>query len=363
MEETFLYRKIADSIRMQILRGELQPGEQLPSVRIMAGQWGCTLGTIQRAYQELVRHGLITSRPGQGTRVVDRLPMRTDIALQKASLIHRAESFLLEVLTSGYMPEEIEDAVRIALDRWRVVEEQAVPPALLPIRFVGSHDLAITWLAGHFPEIVPGFMLKVGFMGSLGGLNALAENRADLAGSHLWDEHSDTYNLPFVQRCLPGRRMALVTLAYRRLGLILPAGNPDGVEGLEDLTRSGLRFVNRQAGSGTRVWLDAKLHNLGIKVQSVAGYEDERATHSEVARAISEGEARLGLGLEAAASPFGLDFISLTKERYDLVMHESFYQLPAMQKLIGWLSTQGKQAFSRLVGYDTSDTGQVVIVE
>ena len=94
MDETFLYRKIANSIRMQILRGELRPGQQLGSVRLMAGQWGCTLGTIQRAYQELVRHGLVTSRPGQGTRVVDRLPGRGETALQKATLIHRAEVIL-----------------------------------------------------------------------------------------------------------------------------------------------------------------------------------------------------------------------------------------------------------------------------
>lgn len=362
MDETFLYRKIADAIRMQIMRGELHPGEQLLSVRAMAERWGCTLGTIQRAYHELVRHGLVTSRPGQGTRVVDRLPERGEAALHKASLIHRAESFLLEVLTAGYMPEEVEDAVRQALDRWRVVERQAAAPAALIIRFAGSHDLAITWLAGHFSEIVPGYMLQVGFMGSMGGLTALAENRVDLAGSHLWDEVTDTYNLPYIQRLMPGRRLATVNIAYRHLGLIVPPGNPDGVVGLEDLTRSGLSFVNRQAGSGTRVWLDARLRQMGIVPQSIAGYADERATHSEVARAVAEGNARIGLGLEAATRPFGLDFILQTRERYDLVMHESFYQLPAMQKLVGWLVSQGQQAFAGLTGYDTSITGQSTMI-
>lgn len=362
MDETFLYRKIADSIRMQILRGELRPGQQLGSVRLMAGQWGCTLGTIQRAYQELVRHGLVTSRPGQGTRVVERLPGRGEAALQKATLIHRAESFLLEVLTAGYMPDEVEDAVRLALDRWRVVEQQTAAPAALTIRFAGSHDLAVTWLAGHFAEIVPGYMLQVGFMGSTGGLTALAENRVDLAGCHLWDEESDTYNVPYLLRLLPGRRLVRVTLAYRRLGLILPAGNPDGVSELIDISRSGLRFINRQAGSGTRVWLDAKLRRLGISPRSIAGYQDERATHSEIARVIAEGDARAGLGLEAAARAFGLDFIPLTRERYDLVMYESFYLLPAMQKLVGWLGSQGQQAFSGLVGYETGETGLSEII-
>jgi putative molybdopterin biosynthesis protein len=362
MDETHLYRKIAESIRMQIMRGELQPGEALPSVRVMAVRWGCTLGTIQRAYQELARHGLITSRPGQGTRVVERLPARGEIALQKAALIHRAEAFLLEVLTAGYMPEEVEDAVRIALDRWRVVEQQAVTPLSQVIRFAGSHDLAVTWLAGHFAEIVPGYRLKLSFMGSMGGLSTLAENQADMAGCHLWDEQSDTYNLPYVQRVLPGRRLALVTLAYRRLGLIVPSGNPDHVHGLADLSQPGIRFVNRQPGSGTRLWLDANLKRLNISQQSIQGYSDERITHSEVARAVADGTAQVGLGLEAAAHPFGLDFIQLAYERYDLVMSESVYQLPAIQRLLDWLGRNGQKAFAGLAGYDTSDTGQSTLI-
>lgn len=361
MDETFLYRKITEAVRMQILRGELRPGEQLPSVRAMAEQWGCTLGTIQRAYQELVRHGLVTSRPGQGTRVVDQLPSRSENALHKANLIHRADAFLLEVLTAGYLPEEVEQAVSTALDRWRVIEQQASSPAALMIRFAGSHDLAVTWLAGHFGEIVPGYLLNLRFMGSLGGLTELAEGRVDVAGSHLWDEESNTYNLPFIQRLMPDRRLALVTLAYRRLGLIVLPGNPGGLVGLNDLTRKGLRFVNRQAGSGTRVWLDARLRKLGIAFASILGYEDECATHSEVARTVADGRAQVGLGLEAAAHPFGLDFLPLVRERYDLVMHESFYQTPAMQKLVAWLSSQGKQALSGLAGYDTSATGEALV--
>jgi putative molybdopterin biosynthesis protein len=362
MDETYLYRKIADSIRMQILHGELHPGEQLPSVRKMAEQWDCTLGTIQRAYKELARNGLITSRPGQGTRVVDRLSGRGEAALQKASLIHRAESFLLEVLTAGYLPEEVEEAVRLALDRWRVVEQQTTAPAGLVLRFAGSHDLAVTWLAGHFGEIVPGHILQIGFMGSMGGLSALVENHADLAGCHLWDEDTDIYNLPYIGRIFQGKRMAIVSLAYRRLGLIVPAGNPDNVTGLADLVQPQLRFVNRQAGSGTRVWLDANLRRIEIPGTSIIGYDDERVTHSEVARAVADGVARVGLGLEAAAMAFGLDFVMLTRERYDLVMPESVFQLPTIQKLIDWLEKKGAQAFTGLRGYDTSITGQSLII-
>ena len=362
MDETFLYRRIAESIRMQILRAEFRPGESLPSVRAMAAQWGCTLGTIQRAYQELVRHGLVTSRPGQGTRVVERLPMRGEAALQKATLIHRAEAFLLEVLTAGYMPEEIEDAVRLALDRWRAVEQLAPITAAQTMRFVGSHDLVVTWLAGHLPEIVPGYQLQVGFTGSMGGLTALVENRADLAGCHLWDAQTDSYNLPYLRRMLPQQRLMLVNLAHRRLGLIIPPGNPDQITGLADLARPGLRFVNRQAGSGTRIWLEAKLSQLGILPHQIEGYTDERITHSEVARAVADGSAHLGLGLEAAASAFGLDFILLTREQYDLVMTEAMFQLPAMQKLIDWLVREGRRAFVGFSGYEFEQLGQTSLI-
>lgn len=357
MAEDFLYLKIAESIRMQILHGEMKPGDKLGSMREMAVKYNCTVGTIQHAYQALARQGLIRSRPGQGTRVAESLQNRNESSLHKAHLIHRAEAFLLEVLTAGYTPAEAEAAVRTALDRWRVVETESQAQSVMTIRFGGSHDLAVTWLAGHFAEIVSGHSLDIGFTGSMGGLTALAENKIDLAGCHLWHEQSNTYNVPFVRQIMPGRRIARVTLAYRQLGLIVPAGNPNGARVLVDLTMPTSRFINRQAGSGTRVWLDAQLRHLGIDGDSIAGYQDKRSTHSEVARAVAEGEATIGLGLEAAAHAFGLDFIQLTRERYDLVMHESFFLTFAMQRLIEWLNGEGRGAISNLIGYDTIETG------
>jgi DNA-binding transcriptional regulator YhcF (GntR family) len=232
-------------------------------VREVAGTWNCTVGTVQTAYQELARQGLVTSRAGQGTKVVEQ-PLAFDATpLRRAMLVHRAEAFLLEVLTSGYGVDEVEQAVRQALDRWRLAEKVEYPRKAKTLRFAGSHDLVIAWLASHFPEIAPGYSLQLNFSGSLGGLIALAEGRADLAGSHLWDEDSNSYNVPFVRRLFPGKRIALVNLAYRRMGLIVPKGNPDRIESLRDLARPGLRFVNRLPGSGTRVWLEVALGHAG----------------------------------------------------------------------------------------------------
>jgi len=224
--------------------------------------------------------------------------------------------------------------------------------------------LAVTWLAAHFPEIAPGYSLEVRFVGSLGGLIALAEGTADLAGCHLWDEESGTYNLPFVRRLLPGKRVALLTLAQRRLGLILPAGNAARVHRLQDLARPGLRFVNRQSGSGTRVWLDNALRQCGISPKSILGYDNEKMTHSEVALAIAEGQADAGLGLEASARAYGLDFVPLTQEPYDLVFLEAAFHQPAVQRLIAWLSSESaRQTIARLGGYETHQTGRLQWVE
>jgi putative molybdopterin biosynthesis protein len=188
---------------------------------------------------------------------------------------------------------------------------------------------------------------------------ALARDEADVTGAHLWDETTDTYNVPFVRRLLPGRRAVLVTLVHRSLGLIVPPGNPQTLQSVRDLIQPGVRLVNRQSGSGTRVWLDAQLRDLDITPQSVAGYEREELTHLSVARAVDQGEVTVGLGIHAAASVYGLDFIPLTQERYDLVFLEATWNTPAAGALLKILrSPQFKEAVAALGGYDTTETGQ-----
>lgn len=364
MTSTPLYQEIAETIRQAIFTGRLQPGDELPPVREMSGQWRCAPGTVQRAYQELAQQGLVTSRPGQGTRVAAAMPPAQPAPLRRASLVHEAEAFLLSVLADGYTPDEVAQAVRQALDRWRSLSTEADAPPDRTLRFAGSHDPAISILAARFERYAPRQALDVTFTGSLGGLIALAERRAEMAGSHLWDEDTDSYNVPFVRRVLPGRRVALVTLAHRRLGLILPRGNPAAITGLRDLARSGVRFINRQSGAGTRVWLDAQLRKVEIRPDQVAGYEDAVATHSEVARAIAEGRADAGLGIEAAALAYGLAFICLTTERYDLVFPADVWALPPVQQLVTWLSgDEARAVLAELGGYDTRQTGHVAWVE
>lgn len=356
-----LYQEIAESIRQAIFYGELKPGDELPPVRAMSARWNCAPGTIQRAYHELVRQGLVTSRPGQGTRVAGPSPADAPGLLRRATLANEAESFLLRVLSSGYSVSDVEQAIRLALDRWHTVAETAAPVPAHVIRFVGSHDPSISRLADRFRLLVPDHTLEISFAGSLGGLIALAEHKADIAGCHLWDEETDSYNAPFVRRLLPGQRAALITLAHRRLGLMCASGNPLGVRGLADLCRPEVRFVNRQSGAGTRVWLDAHLARAGLSCREITGYEDEVMTHTDAARAIAEGRADAALGIETAALAYGLAFQFLTRERYDLVMPEQVWARDAVQRLVQWLASEEAQTgLGLLEGYDYQETGRVL---
>jgi molybdate-binding protein/DNA-binding transcriptional regulator YhcF (GntR family) len=363
MDSSHIYQQIVESIRNDVLAGNIKPGTSLPSMRKMTEQWNCTTGTIMRAYQELARLGLVVSHVGQGTRVVEHLPEHNQTPLRRAALFNRAEAFLLETMTSGYTPDEIEQSLRIALDRWRILsrEPEHVTPDVL--RFVGSHDPAMALIAAHYHEVTSGYSLQLSFTGSLGGLIALVEKKADLAGCHLWDENTDTYNESFVHKLLPGQKVALLCLAHRRVGLILAPGNPLGVTNLADLVSKQVRFVNRQQGSGTRVWLDAQLSLAGINPSLIPGYEEEKMTHSDVARAVSKGHADVGLGVETAALSFGLDFELLTTERYDLVIPAENWEHESVQALQAWLSTvQARAAINHLGGYDVTGTGTVTWV-
>jgi putative molybdopterin biosynthesis protein len=148
------------------------------------------------------------------------------------------------------------------------------------------------------------------------------------------------------------------------MGLILPPGNPRRIQRLSDLGQPGLRFVNRQPGSGTRVWLDNALLQEGLNSGRIQGYSHEKTTHTAVAQAVAEGQADAGLGLEAAALSFGLDFVPLTSERYDLVLTRRGMQHVAVQRLVSWLQQPGsRMLLTRIGGYETHASGEVRWVE
>lgn len=364
----FIYLEIAESIRRLIVSGELQAGDKLPPMREMARRWKCTPGTVSRAYSILAQEGLIEGRRGSGTRVKP-IPAQSDRPVWHwALLVNRAEQFLLEAISTGHEPHQAQDALSLAISRWQDLQEPSAPadktlPSSLSrgktLRFVGSNDLLIDALARLLPETNPELELETEYTGSLGGLMALAQQKADLAGTHLWDESTDSYNIPFVQRLLPGRRLMLLTLAHRSLGLVVPKENPQAIQRLQDLERMKGKLINRQPGSGTRVWFDAQLKALQIPGESIPGYQDEVLTHLAVAGAVAQGEAAVGLGIYAAAAAYDLGFVPLTQERYDLVIPQELWHTSSFQDLVQLiLSERFAEIIHTLGGYDHSETGK-----
>ncbi len=237
-----------------------------------------------------------------------------------------------------------------------LVQEMVLPLGGKPVLvFSGSHDLALERLA---QQLSPHIELLVHPVGSLDGLVNLRMGLCSLSGAHLLDT-SGAYNTPFVSRLFPDRRVHLVTLAHRTQGWMTTVGNPRGIRGAADLLQPGLRFVNRNPGSGTRLWLDGELNRLGIAPETVSGYGRVVKTHTEAALAIQSGEADVALGLEAAAIQHGLDFVPLFAERYDLVLPEE--KLRALAPLLDALQTAAfRRGVEGLRGYDTAHTGEEI---
>ena len=373
--ESYVYLEIAEAVRRLIVSGELAVGERLPSVRDMAERWKCTPNTVSRAYAYLAREGLVSAHRGGGTRVASARPDLSGgqpAGWEWASLVNRAESYLLEALGQGHTPAHAEAALAASISRWQELQRRVSPLKGLSsvelrspgtLAFAGSHDLAVELLTRMLAEREPAIELATAFVGSLGGLIALAREEADISGCHLWDEVTGEYNKPFVLRLLPNRPIMLLTLANRSQGLIVPPGNPLRLESLAGLEGSGVRLINRQPGSGTRVWLDVQLKAAGVDPSAIDGYESEETTHLAIARAVAEGRADVGLGVSAAAAAYGLDFVPLGEERYDLVVPLELWEeapLIALREVVA--SARFKEAVLALGGYDVTETGAAVRV-
>lgn len=225
---------------------------------------------------------------------------------------------------------------------------------------IGSHDLVLDVAASALRSDDPLFTLASSNVGSLGGLVALRDGLCHLAGSHLLDPDTGEYTLPYVDRLLgDGPETAVIRLVHRDQGLIVAVGNPAQVSGIDDLTRSGLRYVNRQRGAGTRALLDYELSRREIDPARISGYAREEYTHLAVAAAIAAGRADTGMGILAAARAFGLDFIPVAREPYDLVLRSAVVDDALLAPL--WTLLQRPAfhaAIEMLGGYSCAETGR-----
>lgn len=222
---------------------------------------------------------------------------------------------------------------------------------------IGSHDLVLDLAASALRADDPLITLASSNVGSLGGLVALRDGLCHLAGSHLLDPATGEYTLPYVDKLL-GADFAVIRLVHRDQGLIVAPGNPLELAKIDDLTRPGLRYVNRQRGAGTRVLLDHELARRGIDPADVPGYTREEHTHLAVAAAVAAGRADAGLGILAAARAFGLDFVPVTQEPYDLVLRTESLTDTRLAPLWSLLDqSRFRDEVEALGGYSCAETG------
>ena len=193
-------------------------------------------------------------------------------------------------------------------------------------------------------------------------LQWLKQGRVHAAGSHLLDRATGKYNLPIIRRVFPKASVRVVTFAVWEQGLAVRRGNPKGIRSVADLARNRLNIVNREKGSGSRDLLDSKLGELGIPSKQVNGYDSIAQGHLAAAHAVATGEADCGIAPQSAARCFGLDFVPLAVERFDLSFTRASLESPAARALLDLLHrSHFRKKLESIAGYDTAHTGEVLV--
>lgn len=266
------------------------------------------------------------------------------------------EQLSFTVPTDGYIAEPLGkhsgSTVRVKLSRDRQTIEQEIS--------VAGCDPAI-FLAGEHMRRQKDRTSVIGWtMGSMAALHALQRGEVHVAGLHLFDPVTGESNMPFLRRSLKGSGYEVVTFATWEEGFLVRPGNPKSIRTAADLSDPTVTLVNREEGSGARLLLDQRLRASGVEQTQVRGYDRVTPTHFEVARAIAERQADVGIGIRSAAQLFDLDFVPLQAARYDLVVPKAYLKShPTLAHLFETLVSRPFRAeLDALGGYDTSETGK-----
>jgi len=225
----------------------------------------------------------------------------------------------------------------------------------------GSNDPILDMLQTYMKKSYPEFYIFSANTGSTDGLKALNKGYTDIAWSHLFDPKTGEYNIPFLSNHLPNVKPVVVNLFGRGLGFVVAFKNPFHIRGFEDLTQKGIRFINRQKGSGTRILLDHHLKRLKIPASRIQGYEREVYTHFEVGLSILSKEADAGIATIAASKLLGLPFIPITQESFDMILDQSTFFEKGIQAFIEILnSKEFRSRIERLGSYEFKNSGKIL---
>lgn len=225
-------------------------------------------------------------------------------------------------------------------------------------------DMVLDILVAHlnaYSDAIPVFRSQ---LGSYNGVYALYQGRVNVATAHMWDGETNTYNLPYIRKMMPGVPCLVLRVGQRMEGLYVQSGNPKHIIGWEDFRRSDIRMVNREKGSGVRILIDEKLRLMGIRGEDIPGYEAELNSHLAVAAHVAAGEADVGVGAELKMTSLtGVDFIPLQLECYDLIIRQSDAEKPPFRALIDVVTSERfRHEVETLAGFRTEETGKIFYV-
>ena len=228
---------------------------------------------------------------------------------------------------------------------------------------IGSHDPLLDELGDMLHIENNSVYMSSSHVGSMGGIMAIRRGEAHAAGCHLLDTATGEYNVAFIKKYFPKGGVKLVRCVGRQQGLMVAPGNPLGIEKFADIAREGLRYVNRQKGSGTRILTDYLCKKEGLNPEAIYGYDREELTHTSVAAQIVSGSADAGMGIYSAAQLYGLDFIPVCIEEYDLIIPDASWDTPQTRQLLETLKSDAfREKILAMGGYTVENPGEIIPV-
>lgn len=227
---------------------------------------------------------------------------------------------------------------------------------------IGGQELLLDVLSRHLATHKNGVTALRNYTGSYNGLVELYKGSVSIASAHLWDSDTDTYNIPYVRRLLPGIPCVILRLVSRMQGFYVAKGNPKKISCWNDIAMANITFINREKGSGVRILIDEHLRKLNIPGNTVKGYDFEVFSHFAAASAVARGEADLAVGNEKTALQVAdIEFIPMQKENCDLIIKKEDLNKPSFKAILEILNTKEFQMEIQGIDiYDVSETGQII---
>lgn len=226
---------------------------------------------------------------------------------------------------------------------------------------IGSHDPLLDELADLIHTENPSLFVSSTHVGSMGGLMAMKRGENHAAGCHLLDTETGKYNISYLKKHFPNGGVKLVRCVGRQQGLMLQKGNPLNIQSFSDIARSGVRYVNRQKGSGTRILMDYLCSQYHLDSSQIYGYDREEMTHNSVAVQIAGNSADAGMGIYSAACLYGLEYLPICVEEYDLLIPDSEWETPVVQALLAALKSDAFRArIEAMGGYTLDRPGEII---